>query len=125
MDKKAIKAAILEHSTVEIEILPDETDPRGCFDDTEIGVDILARVHAGDYYAWSVVRMRVLFGGVLEAISTLGGVVDYDEKEFRDSGYYDALLTDCVEDIIWQLRRVVARVDLDTIMDLRAQAAAA
>lgn len=125
MEKTALRQTIIAHSTIDIETLPEHVDPRGCFDDAEIGAGILARLHAGDYYAWVIVKMRVLFGGVIEATSTKRGCVDYDEDEFRASGDYDALLTDCLDDIIWQVRRVVARVDLDTIRKLKAEAAAA
>ena len=60
--------------------------------------EILARLEAGDTWAWALVRVTVSWQN-LSGYDTLGCCNYRDETDFRDSGTYDDMVACALDDL--------------------------
>jgi len=93
--------------SVSIEAEQDDLDVRGnaivsgdAEFDAKVENEILARLDAGDVWAWASVCVRITLEDGREAADYLGGCSYADEADFRQSsGYYYDMLHRCLEEL--------------------------
>lgn len=89
---------------IKLEVLPEDVPVRGnalASGDDRIDEQcenaILARLAAGDPWAWCIVRVTVQAEDGREESEFLGGCSYANEAEFRAGGYFDDMVKSCLE----------------------------
>lgn len=106
---------ITYHLTVEMEETPVRGNAMASGDgalDAKVEDEILARLNAGDVWAWAdvTVTAKVTFEGeVFTARASLGCCSYRDEAEFMADGVYDDMCKEAREELILEMRNQVKR----------------
>lgn len=67
--------------------------------DREAENDIRDQLEDGNDWAWCCAHVRVTYKGILTADSYLGACSYRDEADFRAGGYFDDMVSECLEEI--------------------------
>lgn len=67
--------------------------------DKQLEDEIIDRLDRGDTWAWCSVRVEVTYRGVLSADTYLGCCSYDSEKAFRDDGYFDDMVSECIDSL--------------------------
>lgn len=107
MTRKELEAHGFE---VEVECIPEDESPEGCFASGDDAADaeqvrcILDELKAGNEWAWCYVEVRVTFDG-LTGKSGLGGCCYAHRADFEEHGLPDMLI-EALEDLQGRARAV-------------------
>ena len=75
--------------------------------DREVEDELIERVNNGDVWAWASVKVTASIPGIdLEGVDYLGGCSYWDEKDFKQGGYYEGMKERALEDLEKQIQAV-------------------
>lgn len=75
--------------------------------DKEVEDEIIARLDAGDVWAWALVRVTAYVEGCsVVGVDHLGGCCYEDEEDFKGGGYYEDMKAEAKWHLLDQMKRV-------------------
>lgn len=114
--KRGQRLVTKNHKDVEIYLTaePEDIPFEGHFDSGEPELDkkdeanIARELDRGNQWAWCTAHVKVVFKGIIEADAYLGACSYNNEKEFKDDGYYDDMVSECLNEINKKLAKLNA-----------------
>lgn len=68
-------------------------------EDEETNAWIRAQLDAGNDWAWCTAHVRVTYRGILVADTYLGCCSYKGEEDFKSGGYYDDMVSECLDEV--------------------------
>lgn len=91
---------------IELEAEWEVMDPGDCYSDPEDAALVRERIRGGSVWAWACVTVKATIGG-MSSESSLGACSYESEADFKQSGYYDDMVNECVEELAQDIERII------------------